>query len=260
MSSDNDFERTRKVAAVVGAMAVVTSAVTTVFALADSIPRKPYVNRDIDRKLYLDGIINDDRMEETQQSVKEKSKQEKKNYRWTDKKENFFISFLAECARKGEKKGKPFSKSTFTQAAKAVSDAFNDTCTAENVVGRMKTTKAKYAMIKSLKERSGWAWDDELKMIKVDKEDVEDFIEDGIQVDFLYVHARLILLGSSGKAIADIQSETVDIEDVSETRGAPQKAKRSRQWEEAFSKLDGLSQQVSRLANAVSNVDQSFCD
>ncbi|KAF9598501.1 hypothetical protein IFM89_028033 [Coptis chinensis] len=184
-------------------------------------------------------------MEETQQSVKGKSKQEKKNYRWTNKKE---------------------------KAAKTVSNAFNDTCIVENVVGRMKTTKAKYAMIKSLKERSDWAWDDELKMIKVGKEDAEDFIEEnpyakGLLNVSIEQYDELSLAcgddqatGSSGKAIADIQSETVDIEDVSETRGVPQKAKRSRQWEEAFSKLDGLSQQVSRLANAVSNVDQSFCD
>ncbi|KAF9606812.1 hypothetical protein IFM89_029269 [Coptis chinensis] len=129
---------------VVGAMAAVTSAVTTVFALADSIPRKPYVNRDIDKKLYLDGVINDDRMEETQQSVKGKSKQEKKNYR----------------------RLKLFPMPLTTLAL------------TENVVGHMKTTKAKYTMIKSLKERSGWAWDDELKMIKVDKEDPEDFIEE----------------------------------------------------------------------------------
>ncbi|KAF9610681.1 hypothetical protein IFM89_023937, partial [Coptis chinensis] len=157
-------------------------------------------------------------------------------------------------------------------AAKAVSDAFNDTCTAENVVGPMKTTKAKYAMIKSLKERSGWAWDDELKMIKVDKEDAEDFIEDnpyakGLLNVPIEQYDELSLAcgddqatGSSGKAIADTQSENVYVEEVSKTQGMPQKAKRSRQWEEAFSKLDGLAQQVSHLANVVSNVDQSFCD
>ncbi|KAF9592098.1 hypothetical protein IFM89_011936, partial [Coptis chinensis] len=135
---------------------------------------------------------------------------------------------------KDKRREKAFSKSTFTKAAKAVYDAFNDTCTAENVAGRMKTTKVKYAAIKSLKGKSGWAWDDELMMIKVDKEDVEDFIEDNPYAKgFLNVqieqYDELSLAcgddqatGSSRKAITDTQSENVFVEEVSETQGMPQ--------------------------------------
>lgn len=100
-----------------------------------------------------------------------------KNFMWSNRKDQFLLTFLADCAKNGEKHGKLFKGPTLEKAAKAVSEKFDEICTSTNVDSRLKTVRKKYGHIKTLRERSGWAWDEELKMIKVDKDEALAFIE-----------------------------------------------------------------------------------
>lgn len=53
----NLYEK-RKVAAVVGAITSTVGTITTIVVGASSIPREPYVNHDVERKNYVNDIIN----------------------------------------------------------------------------------------------------------------------------------------------------------------------------------------------------------
>ncbi|KAF5188652.1 hypothetical protein FRX31_021761, partial [Thalictrum thalictroides] len=65
----------------------------------------------------------------------------------------------------------------YTKAADAVSEFCKQLCTSDNVDSHIKTVKKKYARIVTLRSKSGWGWDDDLKMIKVNKDDAVEFIE-----------------------------------------------------------------------------------
>ncbi|KAF5188285.1 hypothetical protein FRX31_022128, partial [Thalictrum thalictroides] len=71
----------------------------------------------------------------------------KKNFMWTAKTDKYLVSFLAECAKNGEKHGKSFPKPVYTKAADAVSEFCKQLCTSDNVDSHMKTVKKKYGRI-----------------------------------------------------------------------------------------------------------------
>lgn len=117
-------------------------------------------------------------MEGSKDVVEQRNKKAlKKNFMWTTKKNKFLTSYLAECARNGEKKGKSFGRPIFKKVVEAVSQEFKEECRVDNVESWWKTARRKYGYIAKLREMSGWAWDDNLKMIKVDKMEAINFIE-----------------------------------------------------------------------------------
>lgn len=210
-------------------------------------------------------------------AVASNKKAVRRNFMWSEKKNIFLTSYLAECARNGEKKGKSFGKSVYNKAAKVVSDEFGEECSGDNVESWFKTTRKRYGYIAKLRERSGWAWDETMKMIKVDKVEAMNFIEENSYAkDLLNVpvpqYEEMMLVcgedhatGCYGKSFDDIEeisesreSETPSVSNSSMKRSGREKRKH---WgEEALSRIDGLTEQVSRLSESVANVDQEFCD
>ncbi|PIA26982.1 hypothetical protein AQUCO_08400032v1 [Aquilegia coerulea] len=190
-----------------------------------------------------------------EESQAQSSKKGKKNFMWTAKTDKFLISFLADCAKNGEKHGKSFPKAVYAKAAEAITDYCKTLCTMDNVDSRMKTVKKKYSRIAYLRSKNGWGWDDDQKIIKVGKEVAMEFIEansyakDLINVPLeQYEELKLVCgedqaTGSFGKSISDVQSK---------------RGKRSRPWEDVLSKVDGLTEQVGRLTEAL--VDDSFVE
>ncbi|PIA33127.1 hypothetical protein AQUCO_04200114v1 [Aquilegia coerulea] len=206
-----------------------------------------------------------------EESQAQSSKKRKKNFMWTAKADKFLISFLADCAKNGEKHGKSFPKAVYAKAAEAVTDYCKTLCTMDNVDSRMKTVKKKYSRIACLRSKSGWGWDDDQKIIKVGKEVAMEFIEansyakDLINVPLeQYEELKLVCVedqatGSFGKSISDVQSENVDdVTSGKESSKRSKRGKRSRPWEDVLSKVDGLTEQVGRLTEAL--VDDSFVE
>ncbi|KAL5704937.1 hypothetical protein ACHQM5_023293 [Ranunculus cassubicifolius] len=206
----------------------------------------------------------------------------KKNFRWTARKHQFLASYLAKRARKGEKKGKSFGRLILDQAALAVSDVFEEECTKDNIESWLKTAKKKYTRIMTLREKSGWTWDDTNKVIVVDKTIAMEFIEANSYArdllntplddfeDLRLVCGEDLATGSHAKSNSDIKFETVvhdeatsESQDVAQPTSseAPKESrgKRTRQsyMEETLAVVGGLSKQVALLTEAVGS-DQEF--
>ncbi|PIA64220.1 hypothetical protein AQUCO_00100005v1 [Aquilegia coerulea] len=196
-----------------------------------------------------------------EESQAQSSKKGKKNFMWTAKTNKFLISFLADCAKNGEKHGKSFPKAVYAKAAEAVTDYCKTLCTMDNVDSRMKTVKKKYSRIAYLRSKSGWGWDDDQKIIKFGKEVAMEFIEANSYAKDLInlVCGEDQATGSFAKSISDVQSENVDdVTNGKESSERNKRGKRSRPWEEVLSKVDGLTEQVGRLTEAL--VDDSFVE
>ncbi|KAK1310360.1 hypothetical protein QJS10_CPA08g01087 [Acorus calamus] len=85
--------------------------------------------------------------------------------------------FLVEQAEKGVIIDKTFKRPTFIATARAVSEKFNLLCSDSNVENHLRTLKTKYSQIKRLKNMSGIGWNDTLKMITMDDDTYNEYVQ-----------------------------------------------------------------------------------
>ena len=88
-----------------------------------------------------------------------------KQLRWTTAMERTMLEVLAEEARKGNKPSNTFKTGSYQVAAQAICEKFGIECTADHVENHMKTVKKTWNIISTLKGKSGFGWDANLKMI-----------------------------------------------------------------------------------------------
>ncbi|KAK1311894.1 hypothetical protein QJS10_CPA07g00451 [Acorus calamus] len=89
----------------------------------------------------------------------------------------FMQKCLVEHAEKGMKIDNTFKRPAFIATARAVSEKFNVLCTDSNVENHLRTLKTKYSQIKRLKNMSGVGWDDTLKMITMDNDAYNEYVQ-----------------------------------------------------------------------------------
>ncbi|KAK1258596.1 hypothetical protein QJS04_geneDACA020375 [Acorus gramineus] len=114
---------------------------------------------------------------EVSQSQDFNSKKMNNNFRWTPTMSRFMQKCLVEQAEKGMKIDKTFKRPAFIATARAVSEKFNVLCTDSNVENHLRTLKTKYSQIKRLKSMSGVGWDDTLKMITMDNDAYNEYVQ-----------------------------------------------------------------------------------
>lgn len=99
-------------------------------------------------------------------SKKQKEKEsEGKNFRWSKPMHATLLEILAEEALKGNKPSNTFKPGSFAKVAKDISEKFVVECKTNHVENRLKTIKTMWTTISKLKNKSGFGWDDEEKMI-----------------------------------------------------------------------------------------------
>ena len=79
------------------------------------------------------------------------------------------LEILAEEALKGSKPSSTFKAESFVKVATEISQKFNVQCEPKHVDNHLKTVKKEWGIITKLKNKSGFGWDDCLKMITVSK-------------------------------------------------------------------------------------------
>ncbi|KAL2922809.1 L10-interacting MYB domain-containing protein, partial [Bienertia sinuspersici] len=105
-------------------------------------------------------------------------KEEKKaNFRWSKQMSKELLQFLAEEVRKGNRPNNTFRTSSFIAAAKMISEKFQTTCTADHVENHMRTVRTTWGIISQLRGKSGFGWDDKLKMIAVSPNAYDAFVK-----------------------------------------------------------------------------------
>ncbi|KAL4651391.1 hypothetical protein ACB092_01G156200 [Castanea dentata] len=78
------------------------------------------------------------------------------------------LTVLAEEAMKGKKPSNTFKSSSFATVAKAISNQFGVECHPSFVENQMRTLRNMWSTIQTLWKKSGFGWDNNLKMITCD--------------------------------------------------------------------------------------------
>ena len=102
--------------------------------------------------------------------VKKDTQKEKnvKNFRWSQPMENLLLEILAEEALQGNKLSNIFKLSSYRKVVEAINEKFGVGCSQKNVENQFRTLKGNWNTITELYQKSGFGWNDDLKMITCD--------------------------------------------------------------------------------------------
>jgi len=93
-----------------------------------------------------------------------------KHFTWSKLVSHMLLEILDEEALKGNKPFFTFRAELFVKVVKEISQKFNVQCEPKHVDNYLKTVKKEWGIITKLKNKSGFDWDDCLKMITVSKD------------------------------------------------------------------------------------------
>ena len=88
-----------------------------------------------------------------------------KQFSWLPPMHTTLLRLLAEEAAKGNKPSRTFKASSFVFVAKEIFVQFGVECHPSYVENRMRTLKTMWTTIQTIRKKSGFGWDDNLKMI-----------------------------------------------------------------------------------------------
>ena len=99
---------------------------------------------------------------------KGKEKVSSKQFRWLPPMHETMLRILAQEAHKGNKPSSTFKASSFALVAKEITAQFGVECYPSYVENRMRTLRIMWSTIQTIRKKSGFGWDDNLKMITCD--------------------------------------------------------------------------------------------
>ena len=91
-----------------------------------------------------------------------------KQFRWLPPMHEMMLKILTEEAGKGNKPSNTFRAGSFALVAKEITAHFGVECHPVFVENRMRTLRSMWATIQALRKKSGFGWDENLKMITCD--------------------------------------------------------------------------------------------
>ena len=86
------------------------------------------------------------------------------------------LDILEDETLKGNKPLNTFKPQSFARVAKEISKKFEVTCLPEHASNRFRTIKTTWKTIQSIRNNSGFGWDDNLKMIRCDKNTHDEYV------------------------------------------------------------------------------------
>jgi len=91
-----------------------------------------------------------------------------KQFRWLPPMHETILKILAQEAAKGNKSSNTFRAGSFALVAKEITTQFAVKCHLSYVENRMRTLRTMWSTIQNIRKKSGFGWDDNLKMITCD--------------------------------------------------------------------------------------------
>ena len=91
-----------------------------------------------------------------------------KQFRWLPPMHEMMLKILAEEAGKGNKPSSTFRAGSFALVAKEITAQFGVECHPSYIDNRMRTLRTMWSTIQTLRKKSGFDWNDNLKMITCD--------------------------------------------------------------------------------------------
>ena len=99
-----------------------------------------------------------------------------KNFRWSEPMENLLLEILADEALQGNKSSNIFKLSSYRKVVEAINEKFGIDCSQKNVENHFRTLKGNWNTIIELRQKSGFEWNDDLKMITCDRNVYEEAV------------------------------------------------------------------------------------
>ena len=97
-------------------------------------------------------------------------------FRWSTPIDHLLLEILAEEAQLSNKPSNIFKHASILRVAKLVSEKFECQCEPKHVDNHLRTIKGIWKTITKLRNKSGFGWDDNLKMITCSKENFNEEI------------------------------------------------------------------------------------
>ncbi|XP_071923780.1 uncharacterized protein [Coffea arabica] len=236
---------------------------------------------------FAGGISNSDK-----DPISEMGKKGEKQFRWSRPMERLMLEILADEVKLGNRPNNSFKSSSFTRVVDAMKDKFGVTCSVDHVENHLRTVRSSWSTIVKIREKSGFGWDDTLKMITaspsvyhayIQKNPGHDkYIQNKIELydEMAVVVGKDLATGSFAKSFVDVNLETpfvpktsvetseetsVEQKDVTSARssevratssGTKQHCKRNRSNED----IAKMSQQLGEVAAALNKISANKLD
>ncbi|KAF7851785.1 hypothetical protein BT93_L2640 [Corymbia citriodora subsp. variegata] len=116
---------------------------------------------------------------------KYKANEEKvKQFRWSKPMERVLLEILADKAIKGNKPLSTFRPSSIARVVDTINDKFGISCEPDHVENHLKTVKSNWKTIQTLRGKSGFNWDDKLKMVLAGKKEFDEYMSISFLITF----------------------------------------------------------------------------
>ncbi|KAF3668106.1 hypothetical protein T459_25762 [Capsicum annuum] len=161
--------------AIIGAAATsvlaVGVAIIVVYEHQSSIPKEPYVNKDQERKFYMNSILNGSDVH-CPMACNSKSwrKKGEKQFRWSKPMEYLMLEILTDEVKQGNKSTNQFNASSFNHVANAISKQLGMDYSSKHIENHLKIIRSTWSTIQTILKKSGLGWDNNLKMITASPE------------------------------------------------------------------------------------------
>ncbi|KAK4588769.1 hypothetical protein RGQ29_019682 [Quercus rubra] len=180
------------------------------------------------------------------------------------------LKILAEEAGKGNKPSSTFRAGSFALVAKEITAQFGVECHPSYVDNRMRTLRTMWSTIQTLRKKSGFGWDDNLKMITCDAKTYQEEVMDTTTSGFSKSYVDLENdpdNGDSAEFVADnVEEGEVEkgknaVESSTTGSGISKSRKRARAPSTADdSVLTDLSDQLRDIAVALKEINRGPVD
>ncbi|CDP19744.1 unnamed protein product [Coffea canephora] len=211
-------------------------------------------------------------------------KKGEKQFRWSRPMERLMLEILADEVKLGNRPNNSFKSSSFTRVVDAMKDKFGVTCSVEHVENHLRTVRSSWSTIVKIREKSGFGWDDTLKMITaspsvyhayIQKNPGHDkYIDNKIELydEMAVVVGKDLATGSFAKSFVDVNLETpfvpktsVEQKDVtsarsSEVRATSSRTKQHHKRNRSNEDIEKMSQQLGEVAAALNKISANKLD
>jgi len=97
-----------------------------------------------------------------------------KQFRWSKPMHTLLLEILTDEAAKGNKPSNTFKPASFALVARSINEKFGVECASDHVENRLRTIKNMWTSINTLRGKSGFGWDNNLRMITCAKKVYEE--------------------------------------------------------------------------------------
>ncbi|KAJ8621836.1 hypothetical protein MRB53_030365 [Persea americana] len=99
---------------------------------------------------------------------------------WTPAQDAFVVDFLAKQCSLGRFSDNGFKKEIWRKATEELNKKFNVSVTVQQLKSHMADLKARYRIVKALREQSGFGWDDLIQICIADEDVWNRYIQEDI--------------------------------------------------------------------------------